>query len=128
MCRGNRIGECSVYREGLYYRFICRCDVAFEKVYCLYVQIGEQCENLGVLVPVDGGFGFSIRLPAKRFQTGMPVFYAAAKQGDTPRKFIPIYPEEPFAYLKRITDCCLARRDGQIGVMLPDYGGESPFD
>lgn len=118
-CRGNRIGYCRVIQEGLYYRFVCQCDVRFDKVCCLHLRLGTQTENLGVLVPKDNGFGLNTRLPVKRFGGGTPVFSSAPKQEERRGKFVPIYPEEPFSYLSKIMDGYLLRRDGQIGIIVP---------
>ena len=34
--------------------------------------------------------------------------------------FVPISPEEPFAYISRLKDAYFERRYGQAGVVIPD--------
>lgn len=79
-------------------------------------------EKLGVLVPVEGGFGLDTRLAAKRFAQGVPEFAAVPRKNPdeevSDRHFIPIKPEEPFAYLSRLENAYFVCRNGEIGVIL----------
>ena len=61
----NLAGKVQVRRQGLYYRFACRCRLTGEVVCRLRVTCGGRRENLGVVVPVDGGFGLETSLPVK---------------------------------------------------------------
>lgn len=118
ICRGKEIGRCTVAREGLYYRFSCRCRGNLDRICCLIVQCGETRENLGVLVPLEGGFGLDTRLPVKRFPLGKPEFAVTPKKEPAEEKFIPVLPEEPFAYLSRLQDAYLERRGEIVGIVL----------
>ena len=60
-------GRVQVQRQGLYYRFQCRCRLTGDVVCRLYVLCGGRRENLGVVVPMDGGFGLDTRVPVKHF-------------------------------------------------------------
>ena len=35
-------------------------------------------------------------------------------------KFVPIFPEEPFAYLERLEDAYLEKRNGYLGVVIQE--------
>lgn len=116
-------GKVQVQREGLYYRFTCRCQLSGEVVCRLSVQCGGKRENLGVVIPMDGGFGLDTKVPIKRLGTGTPEFSLTPKHELGGGTFVPIYPEEPFAYIARLKEGFLARQGEQMGVMLPEQRG-----
>ena len=88
------------------------------KVYC-----GQQETDLGILVPVEDGFGLECRIPRKRLGEGEYRFAVLPRHGKSSGKFIPVYPEEPFAYISRLKHAHMARRNGQAGIILPDETG-----
>ncbi len=111
-------GKVQVLRQGLYYRFICRCQLSGDVVCRLNVACGNNRENLGVVVPMDGGFGLETKIPIKRLGEGKMDFLLTPKHDSVQGKFYPIYPEEPFAYIERLKEGYLARKDGQLGLLL----------
>lgn len=115
-----QIGKVQVQRQGLYYRFICRCQLTGDVVCRLLVTCGEKQENLGVVVPVDGGFGLDTRLAVKKIGEGKMEFLLVPRHETVEKTgtFCPIYPEEPFAYIARLKDAFFARQNGQAGVIL----------
>ena len=112
-------GKVQVLRQGLYLRFICRCRLSGDVICRLIVRGNGKQENLGVLVPMDDGFGLDTRIPAKRLGEGEPEFQLIPKGGETGGTFVPLSPEEPFAYIERLKDAFLARQNGQLGVVIP---------
>ncbi|MBO4937390.1 MAG: hypothetical protein J6C98_00100 [Oscillospiraceae bacterium] len=112
------IGTVTVRRQGLYHSFSCRCDLTGAVVYRLMVTCGGRQENLGVLVPVDGSFGLEKRIPVKYFGEGVPLFQLQAVHDRAEGKFVPIYPDEPFAYLAKLKDAFLERQSGQLGIVI----------
>ena len=114
------VGRVQVTKEGLYYRFFCRCRMSGEVVSRLAVRWQDKQESLGILVPVDGGFGLNTRLAAKKCGEGKPEFAVMPNKGELHGKFIPISPEEPFAYIQRLKDAFFERRYGQPGIVLKD--------
>lgn len=116
---GNQaVGKVSVQRQGLYYRFSCRCHLTGSVVYRLRIMMGDVCENLGVLIPADGGFGLDTKIPVKRLKAGKPEFLLIPKHNRSEGTYIPVYPEEPFAYISRLKEAYLVRKNGQAGIML----------
>ncbi len=111
-------GKVQVLRQGLYYRFICRCQLTGDVVCRLNVACGEKRESLGVVIPIDGGFGLDTKLPVKRLGEGKMAFLLIPKHELGGGRFEPIYPEEPFSYIERLKDAFLARKNGQVGVMF----------
>lgn len=114
----DQTGKVQVIRQGLYYQFHCRCKLTGAVMCRLEVVCADRRENLGVLVPVDRGFGLDTRLPVKRFGEGRPRFHIIPKHDKPEGLFIPIIPEEPFSYIERLKDGFLERRNGQVGVVL----------
>ena len=118
---GNQpVGRVQVLRQGLYYRFVCRCKLTGDVVCRLYVSCGGQQENLGVVVPRGDGFGLDTRQPVKRFREGEPSFSLITKHEPSSGQFVPIIPEEPFAYIERLKTSFLVRKYGQLGINLDD--------
>lgn len=111
-------GKVQVQRQGLYYRFHCRCQLAEGMVCRLTVLCGDKQENLGILVPMEGGFGLDTRIPAKRLGEGEMEFFLIPKHSAQSGIFVPIYPEEPFAYIARLKEAYLVKQNGQAGILL----------
>ncbi len=109
------IGRAQVQQQGLYYVFTCRCQLSGETVWHLLASCGEKQIDLGVLVPMDGGFGLTTRRPSKLLGEGK-IQFAVKPKHDKKMHFSPIYPEEPFAYLQRLKDAFLEERNGQVGA------------
>ncbi len=112
-------GKVQVSRQGLYYRLMCRCQLSGDILCRLQVSCGEKKENLGVVVPMDGCFGLDTKIPVKRIGEGKMAFSLITKQEkQTEEHFYPIFPEEPFAYIARLKDAYLTRKEGQVGVVI----------
>ena len=117
-------GRVQVQRQGLYYRFQCRCRLTGDVVCRLYVSCGGKRENLGVVVPMDGGFGLDTRVPVKRFSAGEPEFSLEPRQEAAGGTYAPIIPEEPFSYIERLKTGFLVRKYGEAGVFFPETHNE----
>lgn len=115
-----RVGKVEVRKQGLYYRFFCRCQISGDVVCRLVVSCGGKQENLGVVVPLEEGFGLEKTVPCKRLGEGEPEFQLVPRRERSMGTFVPISPEEPFAYISRLKDAYFERRYGQPGVVIPD--------
>ena len=69
---------------------------------------------------MDGGFGLDTRLPVKRLGEGEMAFTLVPKHEVPEGTFVPIYPEEPFAYIERLKEGFLAKKGEQVGVVLKE--------
>ena len=120
---GNQtMGTAEIRRQGLYYRISCICRLSGDVVCRLRVTCGNTYQDLGILVPVDGGFGLVTRIPAKRLGAGMPEFTLIPKQAAVSSLFVPVYPEEPFAYIGKLKDAFLVRKGEQLGICIKEPG------
>lgn len=115
---GTQAGKVTVRRQGLYYLFSCRCNISGDILYRLVVSCGSIRENLGILVPEEGGFVLNTKIPVKRIGEGDMSFTLVAKQDDSRKSFVPIKPEEPFAYISRLKESFLIRQNGQTGIQI----------
>lgn len=123
---GEKIGKAEVRREGLYYRFLCCCDLTGEVMYRLTVTCGGKMENLGIPVPEGDCFRLSTRLPVSRFPSGEPEFRAVPKHAPQQQGlWVPISPETPFDYMERLEHAVMERRGGEVGILISD---EAPQD
>lgn len=113
-----QVGGVQVVKQGLYYRFICRCHLTGGTICRLQVTCGDKHEDLGIVVPMDGAFGLETKLPVKRLGEGRMEFLLFPKHEVLTEHFIPISPEEPFSYIARLKDTYLVKRNGQRGVLL----------
>ncbi len=111
------VGRVQVRRQGLYYVFHCRCTLSGETPWRLEAACGEKKEDLGVLVPMDGGFGLDTRRPVKTLGEGKLRFTLLPKRIPHRTNFAPIYPEEPFAYIQKLKNAFLETRNGQLGAV-----------
>ena len=116
---GQSVGTVEVSKEGLYYHFDCRCAFTGTVMYRIAVKCGETEINLGIPAPEDGKFVLRTKIPIKRVGEGELSFRAVPKHADLTQNFVPISPEEPFAYLQRLQNAFLQVREGKVGVIIP---------
>ena len=114
------VGQAVAERKGLYYYFSCSCRLSGEVICRIIVSCGEKEESLGVCIPADGGFGLHTRIPVKRLGVGELVFRAVPKHTEVSRKFSPLSPIEPFAYIDKLCKASLAVRGSTVGIILEE--------
>lgn len=111
-------GQAEVKKQGLYYCFSCRCQLTGEVIYRINVTCGEHSESLGIPVPEGKQFSLKAKIPANRFSKGAPSFRLVPRHPSVGKNFIPLSPETPFPYLKRLERAYLAKQDGQLGIVF----------
>lgn len=114
------VGKMNVEKQGLYYRFSCRCRLSGKTVHSVAAVCGGNRVHLGICVPMGGQFGLDKKLPCKQFPSGKMEFLLIPKRENQGRRFVPVYPEEPFAYMAKLKEAFLEIRDGQVGVSIPE--------
>ena len=118
----NVVGTANVERQGVYYRFACRCHLSEDALCRVTVECDGHHENLGILAPQGKMFALVTKLPVKRFSQGQMHFRVIPKHPTGQGLFVAVYPDEPFAYLARLKNAFLQVRNGQVGVFLTDQG------
>lgn len=119
---GQRVGQAQVTRRGLYYHFFCQIKLTGQTLCRLELTCGDKRESLGVPVPEGRVFVVTKTLPASRCGCGKPEFRVLPKHESVQGKFVPISPEEPFAYLSRLKYAYLQRRGEQLGIVIAEDG------
>lgn len=114
------VGKAEVCVEGLYYRFRCQCELSGQVMYRLVVLCGGKQENLGVLIPVGDSFGLETKLAVKRLGKGKLEFRLLPKHARLDGRFVPLTPEEPFTYIDKLRSAYLARKNGKVGLIIPE--------
>ena len=107
------VGKAYVSLQGLYYRIQCRCAMSSQVMHRLVITCGEQQESLGVLIPFGQEFGLDTRIAVKRIGEGVLRFKVLPKHTSM-EEFVPLSPEEPFAYLRRLRSSYLVRKNGRF--------------
>ena len=115
-----KAGTMVVEKQGLYYRFYCRCKLSGKTVHAVAAVCGGERIHLGICVPMEGQFGLEKKLPCKQFPGGKTEFLLIPRGENQGRRFVPVYPEEPFAYMAKLKDAFLEIRDGQVGLSIPE--------
>lgn len=113
-----QVGKIQIIRSGLYYRFICRCQLTGDVISKLQMDCEGIQTVLGIVVPFDGGFGLDTRIPVKKIPKGKPFFYLKPNKEAVTDRFIPIYPEEPFSYIEKLKQSYLIRKGNQLGIII----------
>ena len=114
------VGTVQVEKQGLYYQFSCRCTLRGATMQRIMVACGERKVDLGICVPMGDVFGIDRRVPCKQLGEGKPEFFLIPRVGRAGGKFVPVYPEEPFAYMAKLKDAYLEVRCGQAGIVLAE--------
>ena len=125
---GEKIGKAEVLREGLYYRFRCCCQLTGNVIYRITISCDGQSENLGIPVPEADAFYLTKRIPVSRFPSGTPQFSAIPSDAEKNGMWIPVVPEEPFAYIERLEHAVMEHRNGQMGILIPEEADPIPQD
>ena len=112
------VGTVEASREGLYILFSCRCQPVHREMIRLWMSCGEKETDLGLCVPMEGGFGTEKKIPARQCGTGIPEFILRHKDDTRRGRFIPLSPEEPFQYIHRLENAFLDKKNGQIGIRI----------
>ena len=112
------IGKVFVQRQGLYYLVHCRCSLTGDVKYKLIASNGENNVDLGLCIPHIDGFGMDTRIPVKRLGEGELTFRLLPRHSKVEGAFIPVSPDEPFSYIRKLQQAHLAQQDGLVGIIV----------
>ena len=113
------VGQATVERQGLYYRFRCCCQLHSEVICRVNVSCGGRSESLGILIPAGSDYRLTKKIPIKQFELGTPEFWITPRHTEKQGIFLDIYPEEPFHYLTKLEKAYLDKRRGRAGIVIP---------
>ena len=112
------VGTAEVTRKGLYYCIRLKCALSGDVMHKAEVRCNGAREDLGILVPEEGGFVLTTRIPIKRIGAGDMTFRVIPRHKPFRGHFVKLSPEEPFTYLKRLKDAFLVNQNGEIGILF----------
>ena len=112
------VGNCMTHREGLYIRFVCRCARISDSICRLLLRCGNGNVDLGVLIPVEGGYGLDRKLPVRNIPEGEPRFCVKLQGEQSAKRFIQVRDGEKFVFLSGLADARFGKQDGKTGVFL----------
>ncbi len=116
---GNQVmGTVLVSSIGLYWKFVCKCDLCGEVMYDLYL-IMDGCERkLGLLIPFGDSFGMETKVSVKQLGEGNPRFIIKVRHGKIANGMISVHINEPFRYLSALEKMYLGKLDGETGLLI----------
>lgn len=115
--RGQKSGEVTVEKEGLYYRFSCRAQLPVGARCHLVARTEEKRYDLGLCIPQGEFFVTQTRLPVKHFSQGKCRF---SLEQTGKERFVPLCPDQPFPGLGNLEQGKLICRDGVLGILFPE--------
>ncbi len=118
------IGKATVTRQGMYGCIVCKCHISGQVPYRVELKAGEKFQDLGLLVPENGWFTLTKRVPIRFLEGAELKFDALPARGELNGKFVPISAEEPFRYLSRLENAYLARRGKLQGIVISNPTGQ----
>lgn len=139
---GMPVGTAQAEKQGLYYKFSCRCKMPDDGIYRIHILSNHQREDLGICVPMDDCFGMDKAVPAKRLEgddlrfelipkdwkpqelVPMPqeesdaVPETQTQPPEAEEQFVPVREEEPFEFLDQLEDAVLEIQSDEVGILL----------
>ncbi len=113
-----KVGKAQVRRAGLYYRFLCCCDLTGAVICRIMVRCGERVESLGVPIPCGDAFYLEKQIPISHFEERELSFFIGPRPTVAQDKWVPVKLDEPFCYLKELKNAVLEIRDGVMGLQI----------
>jgi len=113
--KGNQVGNAEIRKEGMFYRFSCRCRLTGKGVYRVAVTDGQNKYDLGICIPNGNSYSCVARLPCNRLNGTDFLFLLTDSKK---KRGIPIATGKPFAYLDKLNTARLQITDGQAEIII----------
>ena len=111
---GEQIGYVNVEKEGLYYKFVCKCTFHDQNVHRVVVSDGESVLKLGICVPDGDKFTLLSRVPVKYLKGKNLRFWVESNCSSC----IPVSSGKPFAQLDKLETARLQITNGQPSIII----------
>ena len=112
------VGTAEIAKEGLYYRFFCKCKPPGDGIYRVIVSDGNTTRNLGICIPCNDQFILRTRVPQKYFTGENLLFSVICKADEKQEKAIPVFTGMAFAYLEQLETAHLKIVNGQPSIVI----------
>lgn len=110
------VGHAEVIKEGLYYRFSCKCMPPDNGIHRIMVSDGSNTKDLGICVPAGEWFSLVTRVPVKYLSGEKMEFSLIPK--DKQEKAIPVATNGPFADLDKLDSAHLQQTDEKSEIII----------
>lgn len=110
------VGQAEVIKEGLYYRFSCKCTPPDGKIYKIAVSDGDNTKELGICVPTGEWFCLVRRVPVKYLPGEKLDFSLVPKNKEI--AVVTVETDEPFDQLDRLDSSRLQESDGKTEILI----------
>ena len=122
---GNPIGYAEIHREGMFYHFICNCNIVDSGIYSVLVDDGMNRVNLGICIPVGNRYKCVTRIPCNRLTGERLVFLLT---DSTKLKRIPVATGKSFLQLEKLKDAHLSFANGHPEIIINPLQGQQDSD
>lgn len=114
------VGTTSITKKGLYYEIVCVCNLSGHVPFRIEMRTSDAHIDLGLCYRKGEKIGLKTRVSVKQVGSAPFRFVAVPHKEYIERSFIPIRPEEPFAYIKRLENAYLTYRNKVPGICFKD--------
>lgn len=114
--KGEKAGQLTVEKAGLYYCFLCRVKLPAGSRCRLYAHTNGESRDLGLCVPDGGDFVLQRKLPIKQFSHGE---YSFLLDQPAAEQFVPVWGDRPFPAMDNLEKGKFAVRRNQPGILFP---------
>ena len=120
------VGQAEVIKEGLYYRFSCKCTPPNDEVHKIVVSDGSNTKDLGICVPEGEWFCLVSRTPVKHLpgETLRFTLIPQNKQQTT----IPVAIDQPFSGLDKLESAYLQETEGSMQIVIDPIPNQQDSD
>ena len=115
------IGTAQIEKQGLTYCIRCRCRLSGEVAYKVVATCNGKETDLGLLVPENGAFQLTSRVPLKKLGAGEIAFRAVPRHVEPDGVFVQVSVDEPFKYLSRLENAFMVRSQESQWVVLRNH-------
>lgn len=109
------VGQAEVIKEGLYYRFTCKCTPPNDAVHRILVNDGVHTRDLGICVPTGEWFCLVCRVPVK-YLTGEKLVFTLAP--NEKRTAVPVETDTPFPALDKLETAYLQENADSTEIVI----------
>ena len=109
------VGHAEVIKEGLYYRFSCKCMPPDNGIHRIMVSDGSNTKDLGICVPAGEWFCLVTRVPIKYLSEDKLEFTLVPKDKQL---VVSVTTEEPFVDLDKLESAYLQEKDGKAEIII----------
>lgn len=109
------VGKATITLQGLYYCMSGFCYLEKGHIYELVLLEKNVKKSLGVLVPENGRFIFSKKIPMKSIQEDIS-FCVIVRSNASVENFYAVKENKVFPYIDRLENAIMKSNEGEVGV------------